>query len=263
MGEHVTQVFPSLLMIAGDLMIVGSLALLIYWGVRAQKMTPEGRSSVWWGKCPHCGRHGRVVFMASDGTELSFLKVNLSFPVARAFLAGKYPVSRCRLCNGTWQVWASPAHTGPFPPRARITETTRTAEPIGDDLFSVDNAGSAATQTRRLRVSKRWQQHYEVHAEQARTIKTGTGSGPAVVKATFAAEDAVKSHYWTSEETEHTFSEEIEFTIPPNTVTEIRLRWKRLWQEGYATVTDAAGTTTNIPFRAVVGVTFDQQNRDL
>lgn len=246
----------------GLLMMVGGLALFISMAVRAQKMTPEGRSSVVSGKCPHCGRHGRVVFQASDGTELSFLKVNLSFPAMWAFFAGKYPVSRCRLCNGTWKVWASP-DTGPFPPRARITETTRTAEPIGDDLFSVDNAGSAATQTRRLRVSKRWQQHYEVHAEQARTIKTGTDGSLAGVKATFAAEDAVKSHYWTSEETEHTFSEEIEFTIPPNTVTEIRLRWKRLWQEGYATVTDAAGTTTNIPFRAVVGVTFDQQNRDL
>jgi hypothetical protein len=230
-------------------------------------MTPEGRSSVLSsGKCPRCGRRGRVVFMSTDGTtdlsrtQLWRQNLRLVSPEWKAFWAGKYPLARCELCNGTWQICASSAliQTGSSP-RVWITETSRTEEPLGDDLLRVNNVGSTATLTRRLKISKRWQQNYEVQIERAHTAngKTTWGSEKLVQFQT-TTEDAVKRHYKISGENEQTLTEEIEVTVPPGIDIEIRLRWKRLWQEGYATVADGSGTTVDIPYRAVVGVTFDQ-----
>jgi hypothetical protein len=78
-----------------------------------------------------------------------------------------------------------------------------------------------------------------------------------------STETAVKQHYSVIVEDEQTIDEEIEFTVPAHTTTELRLHWKRLWQQGYATVTSDSGTGIAIPFRLLLGVTFDQESREL
>ena len=123
---------------------------------------------------------------------------------------------------------------------------------------------SATTTTRRLRVSHRWLRTYEIHTEQAHTGNTGIEWGLAsLAKLKIATEIAVKQQYSISDLTEQTFAEEIEITIPGHTVTEVTLHWKRVWQEGYAEVSDGAAPPVAVPFRLVIGITFDQKSRDL
>jgi hypothetical protein len=77
-----------------------------------------------------------------------------------------------------------------------------------------------------------------------------------------AIEAAVKRNYAISTEEEQTFDEEIEVTVPPRTSVQLCLHWKRLWQEGYVVLAEPDGRTIRVPFRTVIGVTFDQESVD-
>jgi len=74
-------------------------------------------------------------------------------------------------------------------------------------------------------------------------------------------ETEVRRNYAISSEEEQTFEEEIELTVPARTNVQLCLHWKRLWQEGYVVVSQGDQRMT-IPFRAVIGVTFDQESVD-
>jgi|ERR1017187_8608498 hypothetical protein len=114
------------------------------------------------------------------------------------------------------------------------------------------------------RVSRRWAQKCEIQIEQATSTTQGLKfKGPGdLIGYESTLEAAVRKNYAMSTEEEQTFEEEIEFTVPPRTMIELRLRWKRFWQEGYIVLANRAGQTINIPFRSVMGITFDQESVD-
>jgi hypothetical protein len=118
-----------------------------------------------------------------------------------------------------------------------------------------------------MQITMRWLHTCEVQAEDTSTSTRGmTLSAGTWAKFRTTAEAAVKRHYSVTAEEEQTFAEEIEYTVPARTTTEVRFRWKRLWQEGHVTLTTHDGTTPasiGAPFRLVLGVTFDQESRDL
>jgi len=76
-----------------------------------------------------------------------------------------------------------------------------------------------------------------------------------------SAEITLRHHFGCGEEAEQIFEEEIELSIPPCTTLELAMHWKRIWQEWTVTGVDTAGFPIQIPFRAVVGLTFDQVTR--
>jgi hypothetical protein len=220
------------------------------------KISPEQRRFQLTSKCPRCGRFIRATFLASDGSKV---------PLSHGFLQpSSYVSAMCPKCHGTWQIRVSQQPAPLAEPAVHITESGRSEEPIGDELRRVDNSASSTTVTRRLRVSKRWLQKCEVQTEHAHNTTQGIDLSASTL-ATFrtTAETAVKQHYSVTVEDEQTFDEEIELTVPARTTTELRLHWKRLWQQGYATVTNDSGTDIAIPFRLLLGVTFDQESHDL
>lgn len=227
------------------------------------KMSPENRRFRRTSKCPRCGRFLLLhMFLVPDGDNAPrrvFLLVGPS--------AHRSAIAACQRCGGTWPLWASQQSAPTTEATVRIREHGRTAEPIGDDVQEVNNSASSITSTRRLQITRRWRQACEIQAEGTHTSTQGiTLSAGTLAKFTATAEEAVKRHYSVTTEEEQTFSEEIEYTIPARTTTEVRLHWKRLWQEGRVTVTTYDGavpTTISAPFRLVLGVTFDQESRDL
>ncbi|MFX0578308.1 hypothetical protein [Nocardia nepalensis] len=167
---------------------------------------------------------------------------------------------RCRNCGHTWPRYADQD----LEPAFEVIETARTEEPIGDEVRRIDNSASSTTLTRRLTISKRWLQKYEIHIERAATASDGieVTLGP-LGKLKSTTESAVKQHYSLTTEAEQTHTEEIVCTIPARTTMEVRLHWKRLWQEGVIRIPGRPGPTVTVPFRVLIGLTFDQENRDL
>jgi len=171
----------------------------------------------------------------------------------------------CSRCGHCWDVFAL---TEPIPtPQGelgvqQIVETMRTEELIGDELRRVDNSSSSTSLVRRLRATRRWAKTYDIQVE--RTSTTTQGLDVALHDLAgyrSVVEAAVKQNYAISTEEEQTFEEEIELTVPARTNVQLCLHWKRLWQEGYVVISDG-NVAANIPFRTVIGVTFDQESID-
>lgn len=212
-------------------------------------------------KCPLCRKFTMPQYTEPGGAPMSTATAFLRFKSL-----DKQVRVTCRRCGGSWNHFAAADQPLPMPSDelvVRITETVRTEEPIGDETRRVDNSGTSTSTVRRLRVTKRWLQKCEVQVEQSHT--SGGGAELAVgtvAKYKSTTEAAVKRNFAIGTEDEQTFEEEIEITVPPRTLVQLRLRWKRIWQEGYADLTDPQGNTARVLFRTVVGVTFDQESVD-
>ncbi len=139
-----------------------------------------------------------------------------------------------------------------------VVETRRFEEPIGEEKRTIDNSGPA-TSTRRIKVSKRWLRKYEMSAERAQSRKFGGKLPKAlIIELSGEAETRLQRSYSVGGEEEQTFEEEIELTIPPRSIVTLVLSWKRIWQEGVVAVVQPDGERIEVPYRVVVGVTFDQ-----
>lgn len=203
-------------------------------------------------KCPRCRRVLMMPrFILPDGSRISSLDLLL--------LKDKRAVAHCRKCDGSWLVFVTKDPIDQ-PPSAtdtiRVVETSRVQEAIGRDVLVIDNSGPANS-VRRIKVTNKWTQRVEFANDRSGII--GGGGNLLVFKVT--AEKALRRHFGVGAETEQTFEEEIELSVPPHTVLELVLHWKRIWQQGMAVGAAADGRAIEVPFRAVVGLTFDQVTR--
>ena len=176
-------------------------------------------------------------------------------------------LAQCPKCNQRWSVFGS--STPPPPPPStptydvRLIETERVEEPIGEEQRTIDNSKSSVKIVRSLRVSKEWVQTYSVEYEKGRTgggkldLALVQGIG---IQAT--AESSVKERYSVSGETKRTFAEEISMEVRGNQKVQVLLHWKRIWQHGILELTSGGAPTLEVPFKVVVGVTFDQTQMD-
>ena len=243
-------------------------------------------------RCPHCDkRMMNPAYSMPDGTPVSPKTMRgilqgalvgglLTLPVGglgaipggvvggrRGSVKGMQAMATCSHCGQSWNVCApvqpsTPASSGALAVH-RIVETARTEELIGDELRKIDNSSISTSSVRRLRATRRWAKTCEIQLERATTATRGadvTVQGLGGYHATVEA--AVKRNYAISAEEEQTFEEEIELTVPPRTHVQLCLHWKRLWQEGYVLMRAPEGETVGIPFRTVIGVTFDQESID-
>ncbi|WP_370961931.1 hypothetical protein [Amycolatopsis sp. cg9] len=141
--------------------------------------------------------------------------------------------------------------------------TGRSEEPDGTETRTIDNSRSGSSSVRRLRARRTWTRRQELGFERT-TRRAASGSVQlfSVAELRGELERTVKATQADAVQEERTFEEEIEVTVPARTTVEVRLRWKRIWQEGHLVVTTSTGETYEIPYREVVGLTFDQENRD-
>jgi hypothetical protein len=142
-------------------------------------------------------------------------------------------------------------------------ETGRREEPLGTETRTVDNSRSASSSIRRLKARRTWTVRQEVRFEET-TRKSASGGieVKAVLHLRGELERAVRRSQAAVAQDERTFEEEIEVTIPARTTVDVLLHWKRVWQEGILIVTTSAGEVFEVPYGEVVGLTFDQENRD-
>jgi hypothetical protein len=159
---------------------------------------------------------------------------------------------------------AQPTGTAPRPP-ARITskvlEGSRFEVAMGDETRTIDNSKSGSSTTRVVRLSREWSRTCTVDVEHATTGHGSAGLGLHLLDLKVEAEHTLRKTYSTSAEERETFEEEVTLNIGPRTRSEIVFSWKEIRQKG---VVQLAGEDLDvrIPYEAVVGLTFDQQQID-
>lgn len=119
------------------------------------------------------------------------------------------------------------------------------------------------TVTRKFSVQKEWSRSYSIEYERATTGTLGV-SGALKKTSGFTAgvEHAVREKFCASDETKEIYSEEISVEVPALTRLAVFLHWKKVWQHGVVTYHGLNGENIEVPFKAVVGVTFDQSEVD-
>ncbi len=144
-----------------------------------------------------------------------------------------------------------------------VIETIRTEEAIGDEQRIIDNSKSSSQVTRRFTISKEWSQIKTIEYEQAelsgKEIRIGVEN---ISSLGVSVENSITTKYTSSNEQKHSYSEEITLEIPAKTKLRVTFSWKRIWQNGIIKVCDELGNEILIPYRVVVGVTFDQTQID-
>lgn len=253
------------------------------------RLSPEQKKFNRTRRCTHCGKRMlNPAYSLPDGTPVS---PNTMRGIVQGALVGglfagwgaipggvvgglrgsfkgmQQAMATCSHCGQSWNVFApvqpsTPASSGALVVH-QIVETVRTEELIGDELRKIDNSGTSTSSVRRLRAARRWAKSCDIQLERATTATRGLDVAVQSLGGYRAAvEAAVKRNYAITAEEEQTFEEEIEVTVPPRTNVQLCLHWKRLWQEGYALMKAQDGEMVSIPFRTVIGVTFDQESID-
>jgi hypothetical protein len=138
-----------------------------------------------------------------------------------------------------------------------ITETHLSEETMGTETRRIDNTSSAARLTRTIRIAKEWTRTYTLDNTATTTRTQDAQIGPGWLTLRRSAEENLARMYSVANGRREEFSEEIGIEVEPGASVSIALTWKRLWQHGTITVGGQHGTV-EIPFRVVMGVTFDQ-----
>lgn len=239
-------------------------------------------------KCSGCGKFFLMPeFLDGDGNKISAreadniagktsLKTVTNFftsksedeEVAQAIDPSKV-VAMCPKCGKKWPVFSGgnvpdiSQQQTPIVKDIEVKETHRSEEGIGSEQRVVDNSKSSIELERRFTVSKDWAQSVSFEEETGKSSGTEISVGiseVADIKA--AAEQELKSRYTKTEETRQTYAEEIILKVPGNTKLLVEFNWKRIWQHGNIIIHTDAGEALNLPFKIIVGVTFDQTQID-
>ncbi len=159
---------------------------------------------------------------------------------------------------------SEPATAAPGPAAtitSKVIEGSRYEVAMGDETRTVDNSKSNSLTTRVVRLSREWTRTYSVDVEHATTAQGSAGLGIHVLDLKVEAERTLSKTYSTSSEERETFEEEVTLNIGAHTRSEIVFSWKEIRQRGIVELV-GEGVEARIPYEAVVGLTFDQQQID-
>jgi len=149
-----------------------------------------------------------------------------------------------------------------------ILETERVEEFLGSEQRLIDNSNSSTNLTRKFTISKEWSQSYTIEYENTTTRSREGGVDLQLFSfklgnLKLTTQSNLKEKYSISESSKQTYGEEIVIQIPPYTKLRVFFQWKRLWQHGLIKFKDSSSETEfEVPFRVVIGVTFDQMQVD-
>ncbi|MBM3774546.1 MAG: hypothetical protein FJW37_05215 [Acidobacteria bacterium] len=127
----------------------------------------------------------------------------------------------------------------------------------------IDNSRSGSTVTKTLTVSREWSCTYSVeHQREHRTTDTSTIRVREGVTRNRSVEDALRDKFAYTHGARQVYQENLEVTIPPFKKMRVILHWKNILEVGDMVLRDQHGTTVQLPFAIVIGVTFDQTQID-
>lgn len=132
---------------------------------------------------------------------------------------------------------------------------------MGDETRTVDNSKSGSSTQRVVRLSREWSRTCAVNVEHATTASGSAGLGIHLLDLKIEAEHTLSKTYSATSEERETFEEEVTLNIGPHTRSEIVFSWKEIRQKGVVQLA-GEGVDVRIPYEAVVGLTFDQQQID-
>jgi hypothetical protein len=213
-------------------------------------------------KCKNCGKRGifgaGLKAYSKNGEQLRYWRI---WPLIPYYL-------ECEHCHHRWAALRSaeaPEDTSLSLgiQDIRITETSREAEPIGEDQKIIDNSKSSITLTRRFQVTKEWSQTCVLETNEI-TATTSTFGIGTVEGISFQrlAEARLSERYSVQENKRLVYTEDIVLNIPPNTKLRVVFQWKRIWQRGLLALAFNNGQIVTAQFRVVIAVTFDQVQLD-
>ncbi len=232
-------------------------------------------------KCSKCGKYSWAIkFTKGDGFNISREEIHKIARSTRIKLLGTIIskqntddiraealsiMAQCLNCENTW-----PYFSGAAVPRSEgefriieVIETHQSQEEFRTEQQRIDNSKSSIEMERRITISQEWSKSVVIEKEDAKKAGAEINIGvneAANFKAT--AEQAIKSKYTVSEDTKRTFSESILLKVPGKTNTLLTLIWKRNWQHGIIRIVDQNGAFHEIPFKTIVGLSFDQTQVD-
>lgn len=171
------------------------------------------------------------------------------------FISSK--IVECSHCSYRWKVWAKDS-TVSF----EMVETEREEEGFGTDKRILDNSKSTVTFTRKFSISKEWSRSYVIEYERATVGNLGVSGQGKVLGFSAGIEAAVKERFSLTDTAREVCSEEISVDVPALTKLVVLLHWKKIWQHGFVRFTTLNNENSIVPFKVVVGVTFDQSEVD-
>jgi len=193
-----------------------------------------------------------VEFLAADGRKLA----------AWAGGAFRADSAKCPQCGHLWKLYGNAASAPPMAETITIVESDRSEEFIGEDRRVIDNSQSASTPTRTFSFSKEWSKTLVLEMEHATTGgATLTLGAKEVAALTASSEQKLRQTYSATESVRETSTEEVSCQAAAHQSLLVIVKWKRIWQHGYLTI-EGREPMVRVPFRVVVGATFDQQQID-
>jgi hypothetical protein len=138
-----------------------------------------------------------------------------------------------------------------------VRETHRGEEALGVEYRDVANS-SRMKVARTIRACREWSRTLTIDNSMAVTGRGSVGFGPAWLQVQAAADAELRRTYSISDSERQEFSEEVAFEVDPNSHVRLTLHWKKLWQYGDVVVRGRDGAVISLPYRVLVGITFDQ-----
>lgn len=144
---------------------------------------------------------------------------------------------------------------------SKVVEGSRYEVRLGGETRTIDNSKSNSPTTRLVRLTREWSKTCAVDTEHITTVHGSAGLRMHVTDLKVEAERSLRKTYSTTSEERETFEEEVTLNIGPHTKSEIVFSWKEIRQKGIVQIA-GEGFEAQIPYEAVVGLTFDQQQID-
>lgn len=207
--------------------------------------------------CPRCNASntnmlGSITtnFYAADGHKVPL--------ITGGALRGD--TAECPKCRYRWKMYGkSDASPMPDETATEVLEAERSEEVFGEDRRVIDNTRSSSPITRGITFTKEWTRTYEIQSEKTQGAGGELSLGlkdTAALK--LSAEEKLRTTYSASNQSKETCSEQVTCEVQGRTRLTVVVRWKRLWQHGHILLR-RGGDELHVPFRVVVGVTFDQE----
>ncbi|MCP4372611.1 MAG: hypothetical protein GY797_31560 [Deltaproteobacteria bacterium] len=214
--------------------------------------------------CPACRERygfftGKLSLLVnSDGTELSSFKLT----VFVSYSGLKPPFSfwiKCPKCHQLFPAYAEDKEAEVL----EIIETNRTQEPRGSEDRIIDNSDSKSASTRRLVFKEEWTQVVSFEKEKAVSAAQKVGVNvDKILMASASVGTELREKYSISTQKKKTYEEEISIPVPKNAKVKLTLHWKNIWQNGKIRMRTQENIEVLVPFRVLVGITFDQTQTD-
>lgn len=198
-------------------------------------------------RCPHCKKFLWWSREYVNGKELKEWRITPPEDPSA--------IAECPKCKGRWFVYEGAN-------QIEVSEGARTSEIAFSEEFVLDNSrGISSLRTTRT-ATYQWTRTLEIGVEATETNESSVKVGTDIASLNVMAQNAIKTSYKLSEEKSETYSNEFPFDVPSGVRRRVILTFKRVWQHGQLTLTNADGSCSRIPFKVIVALDLDTVSQD-